>query len=281
MTVRDGAAPSAFEPGGDVETPLGAGELDASFRGFAVGEPQLAAASATTRHARRFMVADASGSAGSARAPAPSLRRAHDRSAFFSTATVPRARAGGTRARVSLDTPIDETYAAETFAAMTDDELVRAVTRDRDDYVERALELARAELERRGVTPVAVDEKAAALPKRSARRSRAVGERWLDVYATLLVVAAVGLPVAAVVAGGTLASLFPWALPLAGLQLVVASGLRTRKRWAWNLHWLLLLLRAFADGRAIIAMGPVAIALAAAALLATSIYFARRRALFT
>jgi hypothetical protein len=51
---------------------------------------------------------------------------------------------------------MDETYAAVRFAQLSNDELLAVVGPDREDYEERAIELARSELRRRGVDSTSI-----------------------------------------------------------------------------------------------------------------------------
>jgi len=173
-------------------------------------------------------------------------------------------------------TTIDDEYATARFAALSDAQLAAVVREQRDDYTERALELAAAELERRGVEPSRLVALQAEAPSAALARShgRAVGERWLDVYAALLGMSAVAAPLMQL-----LLSTAPlWALvvqvPVSVFQLAVALGLRKRRAWGWYLNWLSLLvvfLAASINGAAVGALIWV---------LLNTVYFARRRRLF-
>jgi len=127
------------------------------------------------------------------------------------------------------------------FAAMTDDDLRRAVSVERDDYVPRALELAEEELARRG----AIEAPPSALDAtKEPVVSKPPGLVWADLYGALLGMSAVGNPVPSVLNHA------PW--NAIAVQIIVgcctapvAYGLRKRRYWAWLLNWLFIIWIAF------------------------------------
>ncbi|WP_438003381.1 hypothetical protein WME89_31375 [Sorangium sp. So ce321] len=173
---------------------------------------------------------------------------------------------------------MDDIYVAARFAQLSNDDLLAVVGPDREDYEERAIELARIELRRRGVDSTSFRSPDPAAPAASAERAQArLGVRWLEIYAALLGTAAIGGVVVQVVVGAEVAGILMVQLPLSALQGALAYGLLKRRLWAWYLNWafllLLLLLPAFLR-RAAAILGPLPL------VVLNSIYFAKRRQLF-
>jgi hypothetical protein len=178
------------------------------------------------------------------------------------------------------DTSIDEAVATARFREMSDTELVYAVAHQSEDYVPRAIELAREELLRRGIADDVVNAEGAALPPPRSRKGK-LGTRWLDLYATLLLVSAFGSLVAAVAFSAPWAQTLTIQLPLSVLQICVAQGLRRRKLWGWYMNWALLFFCAAAG--VLVAMPRLRVngaILLVMVIVLNTIYFARRRALF-
>ena len=158
------------------------------------------------------------------------------------------------------------------FAAMTDDDLRRAVS-ERDDYVPRALELAEEELARRGASGAPLSADAAQEPA----VSKPPGLVWADLYGALLGMSAVGNPVASVLNHA------PW--NAIAIQIVVgcctapvAYGLRKRRYWAWLVNWLFIIWIAFTF--VVRSPGVGGLVVAAGWMILNGRYFARRKSLF-
>ena len=169
----------------------------------------------------------------------------------------------------------DAEYAAARFAKLSTDELRAVIGRDRGDYEEQAIELARRELSGRGLDPYDVAPPASA-PESD--RPRPQGVAWLDVYTALAAMQAVARPVThLVVLGSAWSEVLTIDLPLSLLQGAVAYGLRERRAWGWYLNWPCLFLVIFASTAGQSAFAGLA---GLVALVLHGIYFAKRRSLF-
>ena len=156
------------------------------------------------------------------------------------------------------------------FADMGDEELRRVVTVDREEYVPRALELAEAEVAKRRATGATSAE----APHAGERSPAPAGHLWVDLYAALLAVGAIGNVVAAIVTGASLGMLLLLGA-FACVAAPLAYGLRLRSPWAWTLNWAFMVVYsvgAIAAGRGAI---PVLVW-----VVVNAVYFARRSALF-
>jgi hypothetical protein len=172
---------------------------------------------------------------------------------------------------------VDTAYLTKRFAGLSDDQLIAIVGKDRDDYAEEALELAWHELHERGIERAAVEGASRPGPEeRVALRPAALGEGWLDLYAALAGVSAIGSPLAAVILGSHLTWLLMLQLPLSALQGAVAYGLRKRRLWGWRLNWALLVVVPAAS----LLLRPTSGVLALVWSVLNGVYFAKRRRLF-
>src|SRR5450432_1434832 len=118
------------------------------------------------------------------------------------------------------------------FADMGDEELRRAVTIKREDYVRRALELAEAEMAKRHAAPAT----SAGASSVGDRAPASVGHLWVDLYAALLAVGAIGNVVAAIIRGASLGVIL-LLIAFACVAGPLAYGLRLRSPRAWTLNW--------------------------------------------
>jgi len=174
---------------------------------------------------------------------------------------------------------VDENYMAARFAELPDDELKMVVGKFRDDYTERALELAREELRRRGIEPTMEEPATGDAPS---RKSEALSMSWANIYAattgtsgagSLFVYAVWGdhgnVRVAVLTAGS------------AALQLAVGIGLSRRRPWGWYLNLALLvgLSMTMCVIGVVFRAGFVVVPLVWPVL--NGIYFVRRRKFFT
>lgn len=155
------------------------------------------------------------------------------------------------------------------FASMSDEELSRVVTLEREDYIPQALELAEAELDARSVAPRPGLE---TLPSPHHQR-RNIGLVWGDIYAALLGASGICNPIVAILRGAG-APVVVFSVVLSGVMIPVAYGLRLRRNWAWQLNWLFMVANALMIGR----IGYVLTGFAW--LLANGLYFFRRKSLF-
>lgn len=161
---------------------------------------------------------------------------------------------------------------------MTDDDLVAAVTLERDDYVPRALELANDELKRRGVdVPARSAEVAVAHARRASRGQKKLGTRWLEIHARLLLVSAVAMPVLHLLTPDAALPL-ELTLALSVIRGFAGVGLVQRRRWGYYFNFVAL----FSTFIAGLARPSAATAIAWLAwMLVNAVYFVRRQHLFT
>jgi len=177
-------------------------------------------------------------------------------------------------------TELSESYAAERFARLSDAELLAVVGKDREDYTERALELAQIELDRRGVSGaepgMAAQPEVVFAAKKIRAAAAPLGVVWLGIYTALVGMAAVGTPMAMLVLDGPSSPDLLPQIPISAFQCAVAYGLSKRRAWGWYLNWVLLAvtLGLPGSGGALGAVGRLVM------VALNGVYFAKRRALF-
>lgn len=158
--------------------------------------------------------------------------------------------------------------AQANFAAMSNAELERVLSVGRDEYAPEALELAKVERTRRGTT----DDVPEAQPP--SEEATTPGLVWLDVYAAIMAMGAIGNPAAAAIRGERLSVVGIKAV-FGALVLALAVGLRRRQRWAWWANWL-----ALAVVWAPFSTWQAAAFVAAVWFVPNAVYFAKRKGSF-
>ncbi|WP_394841972.1 hypothetical protein LZC95_33465 [Pendulispora brunnea] len=140
--------------------------------------------------------------------------------------------------------PPSRDYAIARFASMTDEELRRVVTDEREDWLPYALELAEEELTRRQEAALSTPYREAAaidLPQGMGGLAAPVWGSgkvvWADTWSALLGMSAIGNVVAAMVLDGGRQAIGR-AIFLGAFVLALAIGLRRRSTLAWYANWL-------------------------------------------
>jgi hypothetical protein len=169
---------------------------------------------------------------------------------------------------------IDERITRERFELMTDEALQRVVLHEREDYVERALEIAAEELATRNVagSPYRDGSVVNAEPP----GHRLPGLVYADLYVALLALGVVGGPLVSLWLRADLDAL-ALQIGAAAIMVPVLVGLRRRRLWAWWLNWIVLVLLAM---RFLAIPGNPGFIVGGAWFLLNARYFYRRKLLF-